>query len=91
MWRRIQRALSAVALVLIAAPANSQASSRSAQSVWYWVGDCQSGTMMGVEVLFDGKPVYHSEFRACLMDRTAANLGGQQKAIVFSVSGGRTF
>jgi len=47
--------------------------------------------MMGVDVLIDGKAVYHLEFRACLMNSKDAKSQRQDGIRAFYVSGGRTF
>jgi len=46
---------------------------------------------MALEVLLDGKSIYHSEFRACLMDRNDTKSESQRKIRVFYISGGHTF
>jgi hypothetical protein len=89
----IPRVFSVVALVLAAiSPAGfSQTSTVAEQGLWYWFGDCHVGKMMGVEVLLNGKSVYHSEFRACLMDTKDTISEGRRRIRVFYISGGYTF
>lgn len=58
-----------------------------AEKVWYWFDGCHNGKMLGLEVLLDGKPVYRTEFRACLLERKITK--SDIKAFYFS--GGPTF
>ena len=84
--------LAALVLVAISQLGFSQTSSQPERSVWYWSGDCQGGRSMGLEVLLDGKSIYHMEFRPCLMDRNAKNSESESRIRVFSfVSTGQTF
>jgi hypothetical protein len=79
------------ALVTISPIALPQSSPPRAEGVWYWFGDCPSGRMMGVQVLLEGKSVYRSHFRACLMERTDANTERQREIREFHFPGGHTF
>jgi hypothetical protein len=59
--------------------------------VWFWFGDCPNSKMMGMQVLLEGKSIYHSGFRACQLERTDANSKSEGKIMAFSFSGGHTF
>jgi hypothetical protein len=62
------------------------------EKVWFWSGDCPKPTIMGVQVLLEGKSIYHSRFRACQMNRTDANTEREQKVRTsFRFSGGHSF
>jgi hypothetical protein len=62
-----------------------------ANRVWFWFGDCTNGKLMGLELFVEGRIVYHSSFRACLLERTDANAQGESKARAFYFSGGHNF
>ncbi len=62
-----------------------------ANRVWFWFGDCANGKLMGLDLLVEGRIVYHSGFRACLMERTDANAQGESKTRAFYFSGGHNF
>jgi hypothetical protein len=90
----MQKIFSIVVLILVTASpvALSQITPPHVEGVWFWFGDCTSGGMMGVQVLLEGKSIYHSHFRSCLMDRTDANTERQQRMRAsFHFSGGHTF
>jgi hypothetical protein len=89
----IRKSSSIVALILVAASsvAFSQGSLLGADRVWFWFGDCTNGKLMGLEVLVEGQAVYHSSFRACLMERTDANSEAERRIRAFHSSGGHTF
>src|SRR5712692_3855759 len=89
----MQRIFSIVVLVLvtISPVALSQSSPPHAEALWFWSGDCPTGRMMGLQVLLEGKSIYHSHFRACLMDRTDGNSERQRRIRAFHFSGGHTF
>jgi hypothetical protein len=59
--------------------------------VWYWSENCQDGKMMGLDLLLDGKRIYHLEFRACLMKRNNADSPDQTRMRKFHLAGGHTF
>lgn len=79
-------------LATISPVARSQNSVPHAEGVWFWFGDCPNGKVMGLQVLLEGKPIYHSHFRACLMDRTDENNRQEQRIrSTFHFPGGHTF
>jgi hypothetical protein len=93
MLAAILRAAFVMALVAAAiTPASfSRSSSQSGEKVWYWFSDCQSGKMMGVEVLLDGKSIYRTEFRICSLERNDPQSAGPPNIKAFYFSGGHTF
>lgn len=84
--------LFALLVVTIQPVALPQTSSQSSEDVWFWSSDCPGPKTMGVQVLLDGKSIYHSSFLACQMNRTIATAEREQKArTTFHFSGGHTF
>ena len=85
----------AFVMVLVAsaiAPASfAQSSSQAGEKVWYWFSDCQSGKMMRVEVLLDGKSIYRTDFRICSLERGGPQSSDQSNIKAFYFSGGHTF
>lgn len=61
------------------------------EKAWWWFDDCPDGRSVGIDVLLDGKSIYHAELRVCQMYRNDANSKPTQKTIVFNMSGGHTF
>jgi hypothetical protein len=47
--------------------------------------------MIGIDVFLNGRSIYHSGFRACLIDRDDAKAESQQRREQFYFSGGHTF
>jgi hypothetical protein len=62
------------------------------EKLWFWFGDCSNGKMMGLQVLIEGKSIYHMPFRACQMDGTD-EINNQERRIkaTFHFPGGHTF
>jgi hypothetical protein len=69
----------------------SNTSFRHGQKIWWWFDDCPDGQAMGIEVILDGKSIYHSELRICQMYREDADRKPNQKTTVFNLSGGHNF
>jgi len=61
------------------------------EKAWWWFDDCPDGRSMGIDVLLDHKPIYHTELRVCQMYRNDADSRPKQKTIVFNMPGGHTF
>ena len=90
----MRRIVSFVALLIVTLSpvAFPQSSPQQSENVWFWFGDCPEPSVMGVQVLLDGKSIYQSHFRACKMNRTAGNTETEQKIRAsFHFSGGHTF
>ena len=82
----------ALVVVTIQPVAFRQASPQQLEKIWFWFGDCPEPSPMRVQVLLEGKTIYQSHFRACQMNRTAANTEREQKVRTsFHFSGGHTF
>jgi hypothetical protein len=83
-----------MALLLVIFPRNgfSQGPQKPEGRVWYWSGDCGRGVSMGLDVLLDGKSIYHMEFRPCLRSRDEEKSQNQSRTrLFFYVSDGQTF
>jgi len=79
-------------LATISPVALSQSSPPHVERLWFWFGDCSNGKVMGLHVLLEGKSIYHSHFRACLMSRTATNTEQESRIRTsFHFPGGHTF
>jgi hypothetical protein len=82
-------ALLFVTILPIALP---QSSPQQSENVWFWFGDCPEPKVTDVQVLLEGKSIYHSTFRACQMNRTDANSERELKTSTsFNFPGGHTF
>ena len=90
----MQRIVSFFALVFVTIlpVAIPQSPPQQPEKVWFWFGDCPKPTVMGVQVLLEGKSIYQSHFRACQMNRTDPNTEREQKVRTsFHFSGGHFF
>jgi hypothetical protein len=89
----IQRIFTMIVLLTLAIPLAcfSQSSTLPGKAVWSWLGECDVGKMIGIDVFLNRRSIYHSGFRACLIDREDAKAESQQRHKQFYFSGGHTF
>jgi hypothetical protein len=95
MIRRIKNAFYAFAVVfgLGVSPGFhwSQTPSTRPQAGWYWYGGCREPKTLGLEILLDGKSIYHSSFRICRMRSTDVPPLREGPEVAFSLRGGHVF
>jgi len=66
-------------------------SSEAIDTLWHWFDTCSDERKMGVEVLLDGKAIYHSSFPVCPISDLGKTKERPQKVMAFSFRGGHTF
>jgi|GEM_PF-1778441 len=57
---------------------------------WHWFQNCNEHKAMRLEVLLDGKIIYHSSFPICRAN-TGSNAARRQRVIAFYFKGGHVF
>jgi len=72
-----------------ALPQDALRTSSTATGAWHWFESCGSAKHLGLLVLLDSKPVYHSQFSVCRNNRPTPT--AEERKIVFHLKGGRVF